>query len=305
MVLVEADAVVAQPVHRLPRVEVLGVRLHRHLRLEVAPRQRPRQLVALLQVVEVFVVGKQVEHEHAHAGPPCQMPRTAAVGNARQCIAGGAGPQRARAGRGGPGLARTANPRTMPESLTPLSEDTDGIARRKGRDHHRGIEGNRARAQPVLCERRRRRRVRGEIRRPREGNGRSGAEGGRPRHRRHLRRGGGGRGEGHDRRRREGLRQDHHADQQRRRRRAHQARRGLHDGGLALHHHLVPDQFLRLHALRRPGDDQGGRRVDRQHLVGGGAPRTALPDRLLLGQGRPGRHDRSAWRWSSARAASA
>ena len=42
-------------------------------------------------------------------------------------------------------------------------------------------------------------------------------------------------------------------------------------------------------ALRRAGDDQGRRRRHREHLLRGRAARAALPHRLLLGQGRPGR----------------
>ena len=120
---------------------------------------------------------------------------------------------------------------------------------------------------------------------------RDGQAGRRPGHRRHLRRRGGGRRQAHGRRGRPGIRQDRHPREQRGRRRPHQARGGLHDGGLALHDQLVPDQLLPVHALRRAGDGQGGRRVDHQHLLGRGPPRPALPHRLLLGQGGPGRHD--------------
>jgi hypothetical protein len=55
--LVEPDPVVAELVEGLPRLEVLLVGAHRHLGLEVAPGQGPRQLIALLQVVEMLAVG--------------------------------------------------------------------------------------------------------------------------------------------------------------------------------------------------------------------------------------------------------
>ena len=60
-------------------------------------------------------------------------------------------------------------------------------------------------------------------------------------------------------------------------------------GGLALHDRLLPDELVPLRALRRAGDDQGGPRRDRQHRVDGGAPRTGVSRRLLLGEGRSDR----------------
>ena len=68
VVLVEPDAVEAQTLERVPRLKVLRVRAHRHLGLEVAPGQWPRQLLALLQMIEVLGVGKQVEDEDVHDG---------------------------------------------------------------------------------------------------------------------------------------------------------------------------------------------------------------------------------------------
>ena len=67
--LVEADAVVAEPVHLLPGVEMLGVGAHRDVGLEVLLAQRIGQLGrAVLQVVEVLAVGEQIEDEDFH-GP--------------------------------------------------------------------------------------------------------------------------------------------------------------------------------------------------------------------------------------------
>jgi hypothetical protein len=48
VMLVEADAVVAQAIERLPRLEMLGVGLRRDLRLEVLRRQRIGQLLPCL-----------------------------------------------------------------------------------------------------------------------------------------------------------------------------------------------------------------------------------------------------------------
>ena len=68
MVLVEADAVVAEPVHLLPGVEVLGVGADGDLGLEMLRGQRIGQLAADLQMVEIFAVGEQVEDEDFHGG---------------------------------------------------------------------------------------------------------------------------------------------------------------------------------------------------------------------------------------------
>ena len=72
---------------------------------------------------------------------------------------------------------------------------------------------------------------------------------------------------------------------------ADQAGAGVHRGGLVLHDQLLPHVLLHVHPLRGARDDQGRRRRHRQHLLRGRAARPALPHRLLLGQGRAGRHD--------------
>jgi hypothetical protein len=66
VVLVEADAVVAEAVQQFPRLQVLGVGARADLGLAVARRQRIRQFAADLQVLKVLAVGQQVEYEHLH-----------------------------------------------------------------------------------------------------------------------------------------------------------------------------------------------------------------------------------------------
>ena len=68
MVLVEADPVIAQAVHLLPGVEMLGVGAHCYVGLEVLLAQRIGQLGAGLQMVEVLAIGEQIEDEDFH-GP--------------------------------------------------------------------------------------------------------------------------------------------------------------------------------------------------------------------------------------------
>src|SRR5471032_901838 len=69
MMLVEADAVIAQPVELLPRVEMLGVGPHRHLGLEVLLAQRIGQLgVPALEMIEILAIGEEIENEDFHGG---------------------------------------------------------------------------------------------------------------------------------------------------------------------------------------------------------------------------------------------
>ena len=70
MVLVEAETVVAESIDFLPGIEVLGIGAHRHIGPEVPRGQRIRQLVADLQVVQMFAVGEQVKDEDLH-GSAC------------------------------------------------------------------------------------------------------------------------------------------------------------------------------------------------------------------------------------------
>src|SRR5436305_15330464 len=65
--LVEADPVIAETVERLPGVEMLGIGALRGGGIEMALRQRVGQLgAALLQMVEIGVVGQPVEDEDFH-----------------------------------------------------------------------------------------------------------------------------------------------------------------------------------------------------------------------------------------------
>ena len=66
VVLVQADAVVAEPVHLLPHREMLLVGARRDLRLEIGARQRKRHVPPRLELVEVAVIGQQVEQEDLH-----------------------------------------------------------------------------------------------------------------------------------------------------------------------------------------------------------------------------------------------
>ena len=88
MVLVEADAVVAQAVELLPRVEMLGVSAHRHVGLEMLLAERIGQLGALLDMVEVLAVGEQVEDEDFH-GPRLAPQRPTYKGGDRAMPASG------------------------------------------------------------------------------------------------------------------------------------------------------------------------------------------------------------------------
>jgi hypothetical protein len=68
MMLVEADAVVAQPVELLPRLEMLGIGAYGHIGPEMLLAQRIGQLgAAVFQVIEVLAIGEQVEDEDFHA----------------------------------------------------------------------------------------------------------------------------------------------------------------------------------------------------------------------------------------------
>src|SRR5207249_11992292 len=67
VMLVETDPVIAEMVERLPGVEMLGVGALRRLRVEMALRQRVGQFgAALLQMIEIGVVGQQIEDEYLH-----------------------------------------------------------------------------------------------------------------------------------------------------------------------------------------------------------------------------------------------
>ena len=66
VVLVQPDAVVAEPVHLLPHGEMLLVGARRDLRLEIGARQRKRHVPAGLELVEMAVERQEVEQEDLH-----------------------------------------------------------------------------------------------------------------------------------------------------------------------------------------------------------------------------------------------
>src|SRR5260370_2389591 len=70
VVRVEPDAVIAQPIELLPSLEMLGIGPRRVLRLEILLWQRVGQLVADLQVLELFAVSQEIEYEDLHRITP-------------------------------------------------------------------------------------------------------------------------------------------------------------------------------------------------------------------------------------------
>ncbi len=79
VVLVEADAVKAEPIHLLPGGEMLRVRAHRDLGIEVALFQRPGQLAcAILEVIQMLPVGQEIKDKDLHNMAPKANVRYAA-----------------------------------------------------------------------------------------------------------------------------------------------------------------------------------------------------------------------------------
>jgi hypothetical protein len=68
--LVKADAVVAEPIHLLPGLEMLGIGANRDVGLEITVRERVGQLAADLEMVELFAVGEQIKDEDLHGALP-------------------------------------------------------------------------------------------------------------------------------------------------------------------------------------------------------------------------------------------
>jgi hypothetical protein len=66
MVLVEPETVVTEAIDLFPCVQVLRVGADRDVRLEVPGGERVGQFVADFQVVEMFAVRQQIEHEDPH-----------------------------------------------------------------------------------------------------------------------------------------------------------------------------------------------------------------------------------------------
>jgi hypothetical protein len=73
MMLVESDAVIAEPVHFLPGIEMFGIGANRDVGLEVPVRQRVGQLAADLEMIKLFAVGEQIEDENFHGVLPWEF----------------------------------------------------------------------------------------------------------------------------------------------------------------------------------------------------------------------------------------
>jgi hypothetical protein len=69
MMLVETDAVIAEPVELLPGCEMLLIGARRHRRAEMPAGQRIRQLAADLQMFELLAVRQEIEDEDLHRSP--------------------------------------------------------------------------------------------------------------------------------------------------------------------------------------------------------------------------------------------
>ncbi len=80
VMLVEADAVIAEPVELLPGGEMLGIGARRDLGLEMLLRQRIGQLAADFQMVELLAIGQQVKDKDFHR---ITSPRAISLGPAR------------------------------------------------------------------------------------------------------------------------------------------------------------------------------------------------------------------------------
>src|SRR5947209_20633156 len=89
MVLVEADPVIAETVECFPGVEMLLLGAHRGGGIEMPLRQRVGQLgVAALQMVEIGVVGQQVEDKDFHSAASVATRRcTRSPRNANSAVA--------------------------------------------------------------------------------------------------------------------------------------------------------------------------------------------------------------------------
>src|SRR5437764_7329322 len=74
VMLVEADPVIAETVERLPGVEMLLIGALGGGGVEMALRQRIGQLgLAALQMIEIGVVGEQVENKDFHCAASCAV----------------------------------------------------------------------------------------------------------------------------------------------------------------------------------------------------------------------------------------
>ena len=80
VMLVEADAIIAEPVELLPGGEMLGVGARRDLGREMLSRQRIGQLAADFQMFELLAIGQQVKDKDFHS---ITSPRAISLGPAR------------------------------------------------------------------------------------------------------------------------------------------------------------------------------------------------------------------------------
>src|SRR5664279_5059206 len=79
MMLVEADAVITEPIHFLPGIEMFGVGPNGDVGLEISVRQRVGEFAANLEMVELFAVSEQIEDEYLHGRVPPTMLQSSLV----------------------------------------------------------------------------------------------------------------------------------------------------------------------------------------------------------------------------------
>ena len=92
MMLVETDAVIAEAVHFLPGIEMLGVGANGDVGLEVTVRQRIGEFAADLEMVKLFAVGEQIEDENFHGRASPKNLAILLVGGIRGQVTARAGP---------------------------------------------------------------------------------------------------------------------------------------------------------------------------------------------------------------------
>ena len=104
MVLVEPDAVIAEAIEFFPGRDVLGIGPYGDLGFEVLVGQWIGQLVADLQMIELFAVGQEIKDEDFHYCPS-PLPLTIPLRGSFPLPARGESPRTAtrRGGRSGGG----------------------------------------------------------------------------------------------------------------------------------------------------------------------------------------------------------
>src|SRR5262249_11839797 len=81
--LVESDAVVAEPVHLLPCLQMFRIGACRHVRFKMLSGQRVGKLVASLQMLELLAIREQVENKDFHRRSPPSVALLPADGRSR------------------------------------------------------------------------------------------------------------------------------------------------------------------------------------------------------------------------------